>query len=131
MGQQTRKTSDLKMSWSSKKSIPSRAPPVWEIAAQFFVANTQAKDTMPMEVDDCLQQYIPPVVELADSLQADTDLHASNSDLTPFMGQGLDRDHDKIELMAQDNKDDLDDAEEAGTSDQEGHGRAQDDEKDC
>jgi hypothetical protein len=73
---------------------------------------------MPTEVDDCLQ--------------ADTDLHAS--DLTPLVEQGPNRDrdshHDSIELGEQDNEDDLDEAEEPGTSDQEGHGRAQDDEKD-
>jgi hypothetical protein len=101
-GQRTRETLDLEL--SSKTSIPSGAPPVWEIAARFFVANT--RDTMPMEVDDCSQQYVE---------------------------QGLDGDHDRTEhtARAQDNEDELDEAEEAGTSDHEGHGGAQDDEKDC
>jgi hypothetical protein len=112
LGQRTRKTSES----SSKQSIPSGPPPVWEIAAQFFIQNTG--DTMPMEVDDCLQ--------------VDTDLHVS--DLTPLVEQKPNRDcdshHDSIELGEQDNEDDLDEAGEPGTSDQEGHGRVQDDQKD-
>jgi hypothetical protein len=71
-----------------------------------------------MEVDDCLQ--------------ADTDLHASAS-----VEQGPNRDHDShhdsVELgeqSEQDNEDIVKGAEDPGTSDQEGHGKAQDDEKD-
>ena len=109
LGQQTRKASES----SSKQSIPSGPPPVWETAAQFFIPNT-----ILMEVDECLQ--------------VDMDLHASAS-----VEQGPNRDcdshHDSVELggqSEQDNEDVVEGAEDSGTSDQEGCGRAQDDEKD-
>ena len=111
MGQRTQKTSE-----SSKQSIPSGPPPVWEIAAQFFIPNTG--NTTPMEVDDCLQ--------------ADTDLHASASE-EQGPNRDCDRHHDSIKLgewSEQNNEDAVDEAKDPSTSDQEGHGRAQDDEKD-
>jgi len=89
---------------------------VWEIAAQFFIPNTG--NTIPIEVDDCLQ--------------VDTDLHAS-----ALVEQGPNRDcdshHDSIELGEQPEQDNggvVEGAKDPGTSDQEGHGRAQDDKKD-
>lgn len=69
-------------------------PPVWEIAAQFFVANT--RDAMLMEVNDCSQQYVE---------------------------QGLDGDHDRTEHRAQGNEDELDKAEEVTTKDMVVHRR--------
>jgi hypothetical protein len=73
---------------------------------------------MPMEVNDCLQ--------------VDTD--PRTSDLTPVVeqepNQDCDSHHDSIELGEQGNGSGLYEAEEPSTSDQAGHGRAQDNEKD-